>query len=312
MKSTTPPDFSRKSLKTLQVNVGKVCNMSCSHCHVEAGPHRTESMNREVFERVVEFMDRFSFQTLDITGGAPELNPFFRALVQEGKKRSMEVIDRCNLSVLLINSQTDLIDFLAENRVHIIASLPCYSQKNVDQQRGEGAFNKSIEAVRRLNRAGYGKVKELILDFVYNPGGAFLAGNQQSLESDYKVRLWEDYGLEFNQLYSLHNFPVGRWVNALKLSGEYNEYMDKLRSAFNPATIENLMCRELLSISYDGQIYDCDFHQMENLPIRGRDGQPLNIMDQVQDQDLLGAIPWRNHCYACTAGSGASCSGALV
>ena len=266
LNSVKPPDFLRKNLKTLQVNVGKVCNMSCQHCHVEAGPNRTESMSSAVFQKVIEFMDRFPFKTLDITGGAPELNPHFKSLVLEGKKRSMEVIDRCNLSVLLIHNQSDLIDFLVKNQVHIIASLPCYSQKNVDQQRGEGAFKKSIEAIRRLNQAGYGKSKELVLDFIYNPGGPFLAGSQETLQADYKIRLWEDFGLEFNNLYCLHNFPVGRWAHALKSSGEYDHYMSQLRSAYNPATLENLMCREQLSIDRKSTRLNSSHSQQSRMP----------------------------------------------
>jgi len=309
---SNPPSFGRKALRTLQVNVGKICNMRCSHCHVDAGPHRKEAMSDQVVQRVVELLDRFDFQTLDITGGAPELNPHFKTLVMEGRKRSMEVIDRCNLSVLLIPGNADLLDFLVEFQVHIVASLPCYSQKNVDLQRGEGAFAKSIEAIKRLNQAGYGKQDDLVLDFIYNPSGPFLAGDQASLQADYKQRLWEDFEIEFNHLYTLHNFPVGRWAEQLKKDGEYESYLSKLKEAYNSATIEGLMCRDQLSIGYTGEIFDCDFHQMEEIPTRGKDGRPLNLIDGFEDEELFTVIPWRPHCFACTAGSGASCSGALV
>ncbi len=299
-------------MKILQVNVGKVCNMRCSHCHVDAGPHRKESMNDDVAAKVIELMDRFSFETLDITGGAPELNPHFRRFVREGRKRSMEVIDRCNLSVLLIPGNSDLIDFLASEQVHIIASLPCYSQENVDKQRGDGAFTKSIEAIQRLNKVGYGINDKLLLDFIYNPVGPHLAGDQEALQIDYKERLKEDFNISFHQLYTLHNFPVGRWVSQLKEAGEYQPYIQKLRDAYNPSTLDGLMCREQLSIGYTGELHDCDFHQMEEIPIRGHDGRALNITGDFSEEELFTKIPWKVHCYACTAGKGASCSGSLV
>ncbi len=306
------PEFERTELSTLQVNLGRVCNMRCVHCHVDAGPDRKESMSPEVVDKVISFMDRFAFKTLDITGGAPELHPQFKALVEAGRRRGLEVIDRCNLTILLVPAQKDLVDFLVENKVHIVASLPCYTRENVDKQRGDGAFSKSIEAVKILNQAGYARAKDLILDFIYNPGGASLAGEQAQLEKDYKRRLDEDFGLVFNSLLTLHNFPVGRWVEHLKEMGAYVHYLKLLKEAYNPETIQSLMCRSQVSIAYTGEIHDCDFHQMENIPIPGSNGEPLNLLHDFEDQELFAKIQWRHHCYACTAGKGASCSGALT
>lgn len=306
------PQFTRNRVDVLQVNVGKVCNMQCNHCHVEAGPYRTESMNAEICEYVIALMDKLSISTLDITGGAPELNPYFRTLVEEASRRKLNIIDRCNLTVLLIKSQSDLIDFLAKYKVRIVASLPCYSRDNVDKQRGKGAFQKSIQAIRMLNEAGYGSHNELILDFVHNPAGLHLAPDQKNLESQYKQHLYEDFGIRFNSLIALHNFPVGRFAKQLKESGEINTYMNLLKQNYNHKTLEHLMCRSQISIGYDGVIYDCDFHQMENIPVLDTDQNPLTVQTVESTQQLNKTVPWKAHCYACTAGNGASCSGSLT
>ncbi|MEE2924448.1 MAG: arsenosugar biosynthesis radical SAM (seleno)protein ArsS [bacterium] len=306
------PKFSRMSVSTLQINVGKICNMSCSHCHVEAGPHRTETMDEKVYNRVIELMDKLKPQTIDITGGAPELNPAFRPLVKAASKRGCKIIDRCNLSVLLIKSQHDLIDFLVDHKVHIIASLPCYSKENVDKQRGNGAFDKSIRAIKSLNNVGYGIASDLVLDFIYNPAGIHLAPQQHQLENDYKIRLKNDFGIQFNNLYALHNFPVGRFAEELKKTGQWNHYMNLLVQNYNPSTIDGLMCRSQLSIGYDGRIFDCDFHQMENIYINSNDHKPMTIFELESLEQVKSTIPWRSHCYACTAGNGASCSGSIT
>jgi radical SAM/Cys-rich protein len=306
------PSFDRTKLSTLQVNLGRVCNMRCVHCHVDAGPHRKESMSPEVVDKVISCMDRFPFKTLDITGGAPELHPQFELLVREGKKRGLEVIDRCNLTILLVRGKEGLVDFLLENEVHIVASLPCYTRENVDSQRGDGTFSKSIEAIKILNQAGYGTKEGLVLDFIYNPSGASLAGDQALLEKDYKKRLGEDFGIVFNSLFALNNFPVGRWVQHLKDMGAYIHYLKLLKDAYNPETISSLMCRSLISIAYTGEIHDCDFHQMEGVPICDSQGRALNLLHDFDERSLFSTIAWRHHCFACTAGKGAGCSGALT
>ncbi len=306
------PEFDRQSVKVLQINVGKICNMSCTHCHVEAGPHRKETMNSEVYQKVIDLMDIFQPETIDITGGAPEINPAFRPLVMAASERECKIIDRCNLSVLLIESQHDLIDFLLEHKVHIIASLPCYSKENVDKQRGDGAFRKSILAIQRLNKVGYGLSSDLILDFIYNPAGIHLAPNQDDLEKDYKTKLKNDFGIQFNNLFALHNFPVGRFAKELKQTGQWNHYINLLMQSYNPATIDGLMCRTQLSIGYDGKIFDCDFHQMENVSLIQKEGTPLNVFNLNSLEQVKSKIAWRPHCYGCTAGSGASCSGSIT
>lgn len=306
------PQFTRNRVDVLQVNVGKICNMSCSHCHVEAGPHRSESMSFKVAEQVIRLMDELPISTVDITGGAPELNPNFRTLVQAARARNLKVIDRCNLSILLVESQSDLIEFLVANQVHIIASLPCYLRENVDQQRGSGAFNKSIRAIKKLNLSGYGLDPNLILDFVYNPAGLHLAPDQGNLEIQYRKYLQENFDIKFNHLIALHNFPVGRFADSLRKSGEFSNYLKLLSDNYNPQNLEHLMCRSQLSIGYNGSLHDCDFHQMENIEISNQKGDSLSIFDLHTSQQLMTSIPWKPHCFACTAGNGASCKGSLT
>ncbi|PCJ17103.1 MAG: radical SAM protein [Candidatus Cloacimonadota bacterium] len=306
------PTINRTSLDVLQVNLGKVCNLSCTHCHVQAGPNRTEDMSLEKIESLIQMILKGDFKTLDLTGGAPELNAGFKDLIRAAKSKKMEIIDRCNLTVLLLPSQKDTIDFFKENEVHIIASLPCYTKENVDKQRGDGVFSKSIKALKLLNEVGYGIDKNLVLDFIYNPNGAFLAPEQSSLEKDYKLRLKEDFNIEFSNLFTLHNFPVGRFKDYLSENNELISYVDLLKSKYNEGTLDNLMCKSQLSISWDGRVFDCDFHQMEDLPLKDKNGVDLNISNDIDTKNFMSKIPFLDHCYACTAGDGASCTGALV
>lgn len=303
-------ELRKRKIDILQVNVGKLCNMTCVHCHVEAGPTKTkENMSRETAEEVVRFLDLSGAGTLDITGGAPELNPHFKYLVIEAKARKRRVIDRCNLTVFYENAMSDLPDFLAHRHVEIIASLPCYQKENVDKQRGNGTFHKSIEALKWLNDLGYGRRKELILNLVYNPVGPHLPPSQKKLEEDYKNKLYADFGIVFNQLYTITNMPITRYAKYLKAFNQYEAYVELLINSFNPATVDGLMCFNTLSVGWDGRLYDCDFNQM--LGMQMRNGRPLTISD-VQLKDLNNwEIFTGNHCFGCTAGAGSSCQGAL-
>jgi len=304
-------ELRRSRLEILQINVGKLCNQTCSHCHVDAGPSRPEIMTQKTARAAIALLDRFSsFATVDITGGAPELNPNFRWIVQEARARGKAVLDRCNLTVMLLEGREDLAEFLAAHHVSIIASLPCYLQENVDQQRGKGVYEKSIEALRLLNRLGYGQGGELELNLVYNPVGFGLPPPQESLESDYRERLAQDHGVHFDHLYTITNMPISRFERFLRVSGQLEAYQEKLQNAFNPATIPQLMCRNTLSVSWDGYLYDCDFNQM--LDMRIQNGRVLTVHDVRPD--LLEDIPIRtdSHCFGCTAGAGSSCGGALA
>ncbi|MBI1882772.1 MAG: arsenosugar biosynthesis radical SAM protein ArsS [Chlamydiae bacterium] len=299
-------------LHILQVNVGKLCNLACVHCHVEAGPSKKkENMTSATAEAVVRLMDQACFETLDITGGAPELNPHFKYLIKEGRRKNLHVIDRCNLTVFFEHGMEDIPDFLAQHQVEVIASLPCYSKENVDEQRGRGTFAKSIEALQWLNRLGYGRPESgLALNLVYNPVGPHLPPSQAELEADYKKRLRDDFGIAFNQLYTITNMPITRYAKYLKALSHYESYIELLINSFNPGTLGELMCRDTLSVGWDGRIYDCDFNQM--LGIQIRNGKPVTIFD-VCLKDLKEApILMANHCFACTAGCGSSCQGALT
>jgi len=301
----------RASVETLQVNVGKVCNQACHHCHVEAGPKRTESMTRQTAERVVELLrETPDVATVDITGGAPELNANFRYLVQESRLLRKHVIDRCNLTILQEPGQEDLLQFLCGHEVHVIASLPCYTAENVDRQRGHGVFERSIRALQLLNRAGYGLPgSNLSLDLVFNPGGASLPPPQDALEREYKTHLRQDFGIEFGHLLTLTNMPVRRFADYLVRIGKQQDYEQLLANSFNPGTVEHLMCRTLISISWDGRVYDCDFNQMLELPSPRR----VSLWD-IDSFDDLGRdeIALGNHCLGCTAGAGSSCGGQLT
>ncbi len=303
--------LSRKSVEILQVNVGKLCNLACVHCHVEAGPKRTENMTRETAEAVVRFIDRVRVQKLDLTGGAPEMNPNFKYLVREARKRGLHVMDRCNLTVFYVPGFEELPQFLAENQVEVIASLPCYSRENVDKQRGKGVFKESIDALLQLNKLGYGKAKTgLTLNLVYNPVGAFLPPDQKELEEEYKLRLKEDFGIEFNHLYAITNMPIKRFETYLQHQNEYAAYMELLVNSFNPATVEGLMCRNTLSVGYDGKLYDCDFNQMLDLPLVSKSQKKSFTLDTlVLEEFLQTPILTDSHCFGCTAGPGSSCGG---
>lgn len=310
--NTDFPPLRRARLDTLQVNVGYRCNQSCLHCHVNAGPTRKEEMQVEVAEAIVRYLDGSEVSTLDITGGAPELNAQFRRLVREARARGLRVIDRCNLTILEEPGQEDLAEFLAAQGVEVVASLPCYLEENVNAQRGTGVFETSIRGLRRLNALGYGMPDTgLSLDLVYNPQGAILPPSQQSLEPDYKKVLMERYGVFFNQLYVLANMPVGRFGSTLISKGELDDYLALLRAAHHDDNLDSVMCRSLLSIDWQGYVYDCDFNQMLGLPMR-LNGSSRVHLTELMDVDVEGrAIAVRAHCYACTAGQGSSCGGAL-
>jgi len=306
-------DFKRHAVDVLQVNMGRYCNLACIHCHVESGPTRTEMMSRQIVDGVLRFLAITNVPTLDITGGAAELHPDFDYLVVAARELGRRVMDRCNLTVIFEHGKEYLPEFCKRNKVELVCSLPCYSKENVDKQRGKGTFDASIRALQRLNEIGYGGADgELVLNLVYNPVGPHLPPPQDKLEQDYKKILREQFGIVFNHLFCLTNMPITRYATHLKLRGEYDRYNELLESNFNAATLDQVMCRNLISIGWDGGIYDCDFNQMLDLPIRDATGQRLNISSLALDQVTLRPIIVGNHCYACTAGSGSSCGGALV
>lgn len=305
----------RGRVTTLQVNVGKLCNMACHHCHVEAGPQRTELMSQEVAARVVEVVaDNPGIELVDLTGGAPELNPSFRWLVSEVRRLGRRVIDRCNLTVLFEPGLEDLPRFLAEQGVEVVASLPCYQRANVEKQRGKGAFGKSVDGLRLLNGLGYGRAGSgLVLDLAYNPVGPSLPPPQASLETTYRRELGELFGIEFSRLLTLANMPIKRFAHLLERTGQHGAYMSLLVNHFNAATVPGLMCRSLLSVGWDGRLYDCDFNQMLELPLGADTGRPRRTLFDIDSLDSLDDAPITtgDHCYGCTAGAGSSCGGAL-
>ena len=295
-------------ITVFQINVGKLCNQTCGHCHVDAGPDRREIMTRETAELCIDAVRRSDIPTVDITGGAPELNPNFRWLVEQSRALGRHVTDRCNLSVLLLPSQTGLAEFLAAHSVEVIASLPYYLEEQADAQRGAGVFAKSIEALRKLNALGYGKPESgLRLDLVYNPVGAFLPPAQHAIETDFKRELFRRHGIIFNSLYTITNMPISRFLDFLLRSGNYDRYMEKLINAYNPAAARGVMCRYTLSVGWDGTLYDCDFNQMLDLPLGF--GAPAHIRDFSAALLDGRRITIGQHCYGCTAGSGSSCVG---
>jgi radical SAM/Cys-rich protein len=303
-------ELRKRKIDVLQVNVGKLCNLTCVHCHVEAGPAKIkENMNRETAQAVVRFMDASGATTLDITGGAPELNPNFKYLAIEAKARNLRIIDRCNLTVFYEEGMSGLPDFLALHQIEVVASFPCYQEQNVDKQRGSGTFYKSIEALKRLNDLGYGKKRELVLNLVYNPVGPHLPPAQKKLEEEYKQKLYADFGIVFNQLYTITNMPITRYAKYLKAFNQYDSYSELLMNSFNLSTVEGLMCVNTLSVGWDGRLYDCDFNQM--LGMQMRNGRPFTISNislrDLKDWEILTG----NHCFGCTAGAGSSCQGAL-
>ncbi|MEZ7944050.1 MAG: arsenosugar biosynthesis radical SAM protein ArsS [Halioglobus sp.] len=302
------PPVHRASLETLQVNLGYLCNLSCVHCHVNAGPHRTEQMDRETIDTLLALLDRAAIHTLDLTGGAPELNPHFRYLVREARALDVHVIDRCNLTVLLEPGQEDLADFLAEQQVEICASLPCYVQENVEAQRGKGVYDASIQALQQLNALGYGA--ERILNLAYNPVGPVLPPPQEALEAEYRRELKDRFGIRFNHLMTITNMPISRFGSVLLAQGQYTEYMHLLRENFSQSNMETLMCRRLLSVDWQGFLYDCDFNQMLDLPLLASDRR-RHIRDLLSTLTLDEPIITGEHCYGCAAGQGSSCGGAL-
>jgi radical SAM/Cys-rich protein len=307
------PALRRSRLETLQVNLGYKCNQSCLHCHVNAGPTRTESMPEAVVADVLTMVKLSGVKTLDITGGAPELHPRFRYLVSRARELGTRVIDRCNLTVLFEPEQEDLPEFLAAQRVAVIASLPCYTEELVDRQRGKGVYDKSMRALRRLNALGYGVPGSgLELDLVYNPQGASLPPPQEALERDYKRVLGERFGVMFNRLLTLANMPIQRFGSTLVSKGQFNEYMGLLHSAHREENLQAVMCRSLVSVDWRGYAYDCDFNQMLDLPL-SLDGRRKVQLSELIGRELAGnPIATRDHCYGCTAGQGSSCGGALA
>lgn len=307
------PQLQPTHLEIFQMNLGKRCNMACRHCHVSAGPNRSEVMPRSVIDACLQALDATKAHTVDLTGGAPELNPDFRYLVDECSKRGKHVIDRCNLTVLFTEGQEDTPQWLAEHRVEVVASLPHYRKLNTDRQRGAGTFERSIEGLRRLNEVGYGKgAPGRVLTLMTNPAGAFLAGSQASMEGEWRVALHRDQGVSFDRLVALNNMPIARFREWLVTSDNLDPYMQRLEDAFNPATVAGLMCRNTLSVGWDGRLYDCDFNQMLDMDAEDRSGQPFHISGF--DLDAWGKRPIRtdSHCYGCTAGAGSSCGGATA
>jgi radical SAM/Cys-rich protein len=306
------PRLRRAAIRNLQINVGKQCNQTCRHCHVNAGPTRTESMTGETVDRLLTLLERTpTIGTVDITGGAPELNPYFRDIVTGARSMGRHVMDRCNLTVLQVPGQEDTANFLAGNRVEVVASLPCYGPENVDKQRGDGVFRDSLLGLRKLNALGYGHPESgLVLNLVYNPVGAFLPPDQVGLEGAYKQRLLDDFGIVFNRLYTITNMPIERFARDLEREGALAAYMELLVNSFNPSAVSGLMCIDLISIGWDGCIYDCDFNQMLDMPCRVR----FATIWDIEDFDVFTDAPIATgrHCFGCTAGAGSSCGGALA
>ena len=311
LKKTDFPSIRRNTLDVLQVNLGYLCNLSCTHCHVNAGPNRTELMDLETINKILEFIDCHNIHTLDLTGGAPEMNPHFKYLVRTASDKGVKVIDRCNLTILLEPDYQDLPEFLAQNQVEIVASLPCYMEDNVDKQRGKGTFNASITALKKLNTLGYGLADtELTLNLVFNPQGATLPPDQQALELSYKQHLKDQFGIVFNQLFAMTNLPIQRFGSVLISKGEFDQYLQLLKDNFLPQNLDQVMCKNTLSIDWQGYVYDCDFNQMLQLPL-GMKNIKTHI-DELSKLSLTGQpIKTLQHCYGCTAGQGSSCGGAL-
>jgi len=310
--NTDFPAIRRRKPETLQANLGYRCNQSCFHCHVAASPKRTEQMLWATMEVLLEFARRHGIQTLDLTGGAPEMNPDFRRLVSAARALGLRVIDRCNLTILGEPGQETLAEFLAEQRVEIVASLPCYLEENVNKQRGDGVFQASLDGLRRLNALGYGLPESgRVLNLVYNPLGASLPPDQMKLEEAYKEQLATRYGVVFNHLFTVANMPIQRFGSQLVSRNEFADYMRLLKGAYRPENLDGVMCRTLLSVGWQGEVFDCDFNQMLGLPLGGAAARPVFLADLL-DLDLAGRpIGIADHCYGCTAGQGSSCGGAL-
>jgi radical SAM/Cys-rich protein len=313
LEQTDFPQIFRDEPAILQVNLGYLCNLSCTHCHVNAGPKRTELMDMDTVDLVLAFIDRENIKMLDLTGGAPEMNPHFRRLVAEARQLGVKVIDRCNLVILEEPGYEDLAEFLAANTVEITASLPCYLEDNVDRQRGKGTFQQSIAALQKLNRLGYGQDHgDLRLNLVFNPQGATLPPAQEPLEKAYKAHLRHYYGIVFNQLFAMTNLPIQRFGSMLVSKGLFNDYLQLLKNNHRSENLPQVMCRNTLSIDWQGYVYDCDFNQMLQLPLGAANGEKIHLK-QLFRRALAGEpISVRQHCYGCTAGQGSSCGGALI
>lgn len=299
-------------IEIFQVNMGKMCNQVCKHCHVDAGPDRKEIMTRETMQLCLDALDKSDIHTVDLTGGAPEMNPDFRWFVEELSKREKHVIVRCNLTIILANGKyLDLPDFFKKHKVEVVSSLPHFSAKRTDAQRGDGVFEKSIKALQMLNEVGYGKAdSDLKLNLVYNPSGAFLPGDQSGLESEFKRRLKSNYDIDFNELYAITNLPISRFLDYLVQTEKYEDYMQELVDAFNPTAAAGVMCRNTISISWDGYLYDCDFNQM--LDMKMENGTPTHINEFDVEALENREISLNQHCYGCTAGAGSSCGGSTT
>ena len=304
----------RSPTEILQLNTGKICNLTCVHCHVNAGPRRKEIMTGETVDKILDWFEKTDIPTLDLTGGTPEMIPDFRRLVSTVRNfdQPRRVMDRLNATIVDEPGFEWVPEFLAENRVEIIASMPCYEPDNVNAQRGDGVFDRSIAAFQKLNQLGYGRDPELILNFVYNPNGGFLPPDQADLEADYKSEMKKHFNIDFNHLFCIANMPIARFARFLKRNGELQEYMNLLRESFNPATIEGLMCRNTINVSWEGKVYDCDFNQMMDMPLTNEKGEGTEFVWDIDVAEFTNRpILTANHCFGCTAGSGSSCGGAL-
>lgn len=308
--NTDFPRIYRTDLETLQINLGYICNQQCLHCHVNAGPRRTELMSEDTVDTVIRFIQKHKIKTLDLTGGAPEMNPYFRKLVISARTLNVHVIDRCNLTILEESGYEWLAKFLADNSVEVVASLPCYTNELVDAQRGKGVFKKSVSGLHKLNALGYGKNKNLNLNLVFNPQDASLPPSQESLEQEYKKQLRDNYSIEFNNLFTITNMPIKRFGSTLLSKGVFGEYMSLLKSSFDKENLKSLMCRTQISVDWQGNVYDCDFNQMLNLSSTFNNGK-INLSDLMEFDFLNSPIAVMEHCYGCTAGQGSSCGGAL-
>ncbi|MFT7675637.1 MAG: radical SAM/Cys-rich protein [Gammaproteobacteria bacterium] len=313
LKNTDFPPLMRRELEILQVNLGYLCNQSCLHCHVAAGPNRKELMTASNIDALVKILEIPSIHTLDLTGGAPEMNPMFRELVVRARELDVKIIDRCNLTILYEPGYEDMAQFLADNQVHIVASLPCYLEENVDGQRGKGVYQKSIDALKMLNGLGYGQDNSpLTITLVYNPTGPYLPPPQEQLQLDYKKVLGKQFGVYFNELFTITNMPIARFGSTLISKGEFNNYMNLLKDSFSAANMAGLMCLNQISVDWQGYIYDCDFNQMLNMNIATRNNDGKLHISEIENIDLQKIpIQVADHCYGCTAGQGSSCGGAI-
>ena len=309
IKNTNFPSIRRSCLKTIQVNLGYKCNQSCLHCHVNAGPKRREMMDKKTIDNVIDFAINNNIETVDLTGGAPEINKYFRYMVKELRQHDIHIIDRCNLTILSEDGMEDLPSFFVKHKIEIIASLPCYIKKNVDRQRGKGVFDESIKILRLLNDIGYGMKKDLILNLVYNPQGPVLPPSQSKLEKEYKSYLRESFDIEFNNLFTITNMPINRFGSTLVSQDKFNSYMKLLKSSFSEKAKENVMCKELISIDYNGNVFDCDFNQMLKMNLSGKETHITKITKKYLHNREIST---GDHCYGCTAGSGSSCGGTTI